>query len=345
MIARSFRASAVSIAFAATLWAYANGARAAGGTRIAVAPVESRGALTLRLAAELAEMGYVVVPISADDAADGAVLARALVHEDAVAALVIENDSGETLACVVERQDVRRTCRDVAGKNEKVEDAAIATRAAELLRALVPAEPLASKSPEKMGAASTSTTEAVVETSSHEEEPSEPADAGFEARFGPGVMLANGAPAELALGAGGDWIVASHFALGLDAMVPLAAGTIDRWQGSASVRSTSIAARADARYATGHWETAVGAGVGLLWLQVTGTSLLASQAIDDSFVDPFAMLHAELSAFVSRAAAVRLDVMGGYGLNRAPIVFSGQDVAEIGRPLAMSTLSLAITWQ
>ncbi|MGH7331053.1 MAG: hypothetical protein ACREJX_22115, partial [Polyangiaceae bacterium] len=159
------------------------------------------------------------------------------------------------------------------------------------------------------------------------------------------VMLLNGAPAELSLGVGADWIATRSFALGLDAMVPITAGTIDRSQGSASVRATSIAARADARYATGRWETAIGAGMGLLWLQVTGTSIATAQVIDDSLVDPFAMLHGELSAFVTRAVAVRLDLVGGYALNRAAILFSGQEVARVAQPLAMSTLSLAIAWQ
>ena len=70
------------------------------------------------------------------------------------------------------------------------------------------------------------------------------------------------------------------------------------------------------------------------WLETGGHETL----------DPFVALHAAGVYFLDRAISMRLDVIGAYGLNRAVIRFGSEDVAEVGRPMLTSTLSLAIAW-
>lgn len=324
-------------------------ARASDPSRIAVTAVEGHAALSLRLAAELAAIGYVVVPLDAEEAADGAVLGQSLERSGSAAALTIDVAHGATTACVVEEKTLLRTCRVVAQKGEHVDDSTVATRAAELVRTLVAADVVETKSASKQAVSSV----AVSPATTAAELPPEPDDASaaspiepkIEARIGPGVILPNGVPAELAAGAGADWLVTQRFALGLDAMIPITSSSIVREQGSASVRATTIGGRFDVRYATGHWETELGAGLGLMWMQVNGTTATPLLGVTDSLVDPYAQLHAALGAFVTRALSVRIDVLGGYVLSHAVIRFAGQDVAQVGRPLAMSTVSLSFSWE
>ncbi|MEO8877255.1 MAG: hypothetical protein ABI461_16800 [Polyangiaceae bacterium] len=319
--------------------------------RIAVVTMEHHSALGLRLGAEIAELGYAVVPITAEETHDGAVLAVSLERADAVAALTLEEADDGVIACVVERATMHRSCRQVADRNEKLDDGSIVTRSVELLRTLV--GDLRAAPPQVAPAArEIEPKSALIMASAKEAPKDQPRSSVLAAHVGPGIFLTSGAPAELVAGVGVEWISISHLAIGLDAALPIAGSSIARKEGSASVRGSTFAVHADGRARVGHIEGELGAGVGVLWLQVNGTAAQPNAAapsstfvgVDDSLVDPFVALHAAMNFFFDRTIALRVDTSGAYVLERAEIRFASQNEAQIGRPMLTSTLSLAITW-
>ena len=325
------------VAIATAMVVFSIGARAsAEERRIAVASLDGRGALSLRLGAELGELGYQVVPLGNDEWRDGVTLLKALERTHSTASLTLEETALGIEACVVQREVAGHACTTIRSDN----DAEVATRAAELVRASVveqtaaPAEP-----PARAVATSTTTAEApppsnVDEAAGHT----------LEGRVGPGVVLANGMQAEFAAGIGFDWILDPHLVIGAEAMIPISTSSIERDVGSMTARATSGDLHVDGRFATGRWETAVGLGFGAMWLQVNGSAPAPQQSQDDSLLDPFATMHGELAVFLNRSLAIRTDVSAGYVLSKATIRFVGKEVAEIGRPLAGSTVSLAFSW-
>ncbi len=315
--------------------------------RIAVSSIEGRGALALRLGAELTELGYVVVPLTPDEAKDGAATSAALERTHALGALLVEPAPGGGVeACILQEQSPR-ACTSIAGATERVDDAQIATRAVELLRVSIVEEKAVSphplppvSGPKTSEDTVTTAAEAPVYASDDEEATGHT----LEGRVGPGVVLANGMPAEFAAGIGFDWIADPHLAIGVEAMIPVSTSSIERAEGTVSARATSADIHVDGRFAAGRWETALGLGLGAMWLQVNGAAPAPLQGQDDSLLDPFATIHAELGVFLNDSLAIRTDVSGGYVLSRATIRFAGKDVTDVGRPLAGSTISLAFAW-
>ncbi|MEO7113894.1 MAG: hypothetical protein ABI183_25865 [Polyangiaceae bacterium] len=320
--------------------------------RIAVATTLHREALGVRLGAEIAELGYAAVPISSDDTHDGAVLASSLQKNDAVAALVLDDEGDGLIACVVERAGMHRTCRQVAARDEPRDDGLIATRSVELLRALLLENEGAS------GKGAPIQIDSGLKTSTLETPPQNPPAAApaphvrksiVAARLGGGIFATSGTPAEVIAGVGLEWLALTHGALSLDASLPVTGATINRDAGTATVRVSTLTLHADARMHVRRFEGELGAGAGALWLQANGiiapsAGSPTNQGVDASLFDPFVALHAAGVFFFDRAIALRLDVIGAYGLNRAVIRFVSEDVAEVGRPMLTSTLSLAIAW-
>lgn len=320
--------------------------------RVAVATTLHREAIGVRLGAEIAELGYVAVPISSDDTHDGAVLASSLQKNDAVAALVLDQEGEELIACVVERANMRRTCRQVASRGEPLDDGSIATRSVELLRALLventDESPPTAPTPIEP---KTSTLAIPPERPTASLPPPQIRRSVVVARLGGGVFATSGAPAEVIADAGLEWLALPHGALSLDATLPIAGTSITRDAGAATIRVSTLTLHADARAHVKRFEGEIGAGVGALWLQANGITSSASvegappnQGVDSSLLAPFVALHAAGVFFLDRAISLRLDVTGAYGFDRAVIRFDSQDVGEVGRPMLMSTLSLAIAW-
>lgn len=320
--------------------------------RVAVATTLHREAIGIRLGAEIAELGYTAVPISPDDTHDGAVLAASLQKNDAVAALVLDDEGDGLVACVVERASMHRTCRQVTSRNEPLDDGAIATRSVELLRALIIEDASANAAPSPAQTDSGSKTSTLVTPSQNPVAPPPPPrirKSIVAARLGGGIFATSGTPAEIIAGVGLEWLALTHGALSLDASLPVTGATITRTAGSATVRVSTLTLHADARMHVRRFEGELGAGVGVMWLQANGVVAPSAgapinQGVDASLLDPLVALHAAGVFFLDRAIALRLDVIGAYGLNRAVIRFVSQDVAEVARPMMTSTLSLSIAW-
>jgi hypothetical protein len=319
--------------------------------RIAVATTLHREAIGIRLGAEIAELGYTAVPISPDDTHDGAVLAGSLEKNDAVAALVLEEEGDDLVACVVERAGMHRTCRSVASRKEPLDDGSIATRSVELLRALLLENENAGAPPTPTQIDSGSKTSTLVTSSQNP--PATPPPPRIRrsivaARLGGGFFATSGTPAEIIANVGLEWLALSHGALALDASLPVTGATITRNAGSAAVRVSTLTLHADARAHVKRLEGELGVGVGALWLQANGvvasSGASTNQGVDASLLDPFVALHAAGVLFLDRAISLRLDVIAAYGLDRAVIRFASEDVAEVARPMLTSALSLAIAW-
>jgi hypothetical protein len=337
----------ISIVFGA-----AQNAHAKDPLRIAVATTLHREAIGIRLGAEIAELGYTAVPISPDDTRDGAVLASSLQKNDAVAALVLDDEGDGLIACVVERAGMHRTCRQVAAKSEPLDDGSIATRSVELLRALLLENQNAGDATPSARIDSGSKT-SIMKLPSQNPTASEPPPSVrrsmVAARLGGGFFATSGTPAEIVAGVGLEWLALADGALSLDASFPVSGATITRSAGSATVRVSTLTLHADARMRVQRFEGELGAGGGALWLQANGVvapsaGTPTNLGVDSSLLDPFVALHAAGVYFLDRAISMRLDVIGAYGLNRAVIRFVSVDVAEVGRPMLTSTLSLAIAW-
>ncbi len=315
--------------------------------RIGVVTTLHREAIGVRLGAEIAELGYVAVPISSDDTHDGAVLAASLQKNDAVAALVLDAQGDELIACVVERANMRRTCRQVASRKDPLDDGLVATRSVELLRALLLENQDQAQSVAQIEIQpKTSHSEAPSQNTNPVAAPPQVRRSVIVARLGGGFFATSGVATEVVADAGLEWLALTHGALSLDASIPISGTTLERSGASANVRVSALTLHADARAHVRRFEGEVGAGLGAMWLQTNGvvTSSTASEGVDASTLAPFIALHAAGVLFLDRAISLRLDLTGAYATERAVIRFGSQDVAEIGRPMLTSTLSLAIAW-
>lgn len=166
----------------------------------------------------------------------------------------------------------------------------------------------------------------------------------FAVAIGPALLATPGGLAPLP-GAflGADARVGDRLHAGLALLPPIATSAARGAQGGASVRLGLAAASASARFDLGRAFFDAGAGAGVVLALFSGDATPPAIASSGAAALFFPFARAGGGASLGDRLALRADLLFGATLPRAAIRVAGEEVASLGRPLALGVVALEVT--
>jgi hypothetical protein len=332
----SLRIAGALVVAAALTWSTA--VRAQPPTRVAIADAADDPAVAIRVRAELAAAGVVVVDIEAwPTDPTSASVAELLSAAGATAAVRVH---GEVLEVwVVDREAATLRERMRADPADAVSEMTVAVRAAEVVRAAlaslgrVSGERRASAPPE--------------ETPVPQQPPPQPESrAQFALDLGAGISASpGGIGAVPTLVAGARWFPFDGVGMGVLVVASPFSSTIDASEGSACVW-TGLAGGGIVLvpvFSDG-WGLRLEAGIAGAWLHMQGSAEPPYVSGSDTVAAASAYIRPGLRVQLTRMVAIQGGAIAAATLSRVVVAFAGRETASWGRPVVVASTGVELAF-